>query len=73
MGRPPEMRSSWSGCPLLLDRRRRYLDRMRDLAGPGGDLSLLKEAMNHPDLYSDLEPFQSAAESILENADEGWD
>ncbi|RAX43900.1 hypothetical protein DQ354_18105 [Arthrobacter sp. AQ5-06] len=44
-----------------------------DLAGPGGDPMLLKEAMNHPDLYNDIEPVPYSVESILEMADEGFD
>jgi 5'-nucleotidase len=44
-----------------------------DLAGPGGDPMLLKEATNHPDLYTDLAPIPFAVESILEMVEEGWD
>jgi 5'-nucleotidase len=44
-----------------------------DLAGPSGDRQLLKEAMNHPDLYADLEPVPFAVESILEMVDEGFE
>ncbi|WP_354214518.1 hypothetical protein [Arthrobacter sp. UYCo732] len=56
--------------PIVDDDKRTGWD---DLAGPGGDPTVLKAAMNHPDLYHDLEPVPYSVESILEMADEGFD
>ena len=56
--------------PIVDDDKRSGWD---DLAGPGADREVLKEAMNHPDLYTGLEPVPHAVEAILEMADEGWD
>lgn len=55
-------------CPIVDDEQRTGWD---DLIGPGAAPGLLKEAMNHPDLYTDLEPFPYAVDAILEMADEG--
>jgi 5'-nucleotidase len=56
--------------PIVDDDKRTGWD---DLAGPGADREVLREAMNHPDLYNGLESFPHSVEAILEMADEGWD
>lgn len=54
--------------PIVDDEARTGYD---DLAGPGADREVLRAAMNHPDLYDDLEPFEHSTEAILEMEDEG--
>lgn len=41
-------------CPIVDDEKWTEWD---DLIGPGAAAGLLKEALNHPDLYTEVEPF----------------
>lgn len=56
-------------CPIVDDDKRTGWD---DLVGAGVAPGLQREALNHPDLYLDLEPFPYSVEAIHEMADEGF-